>query len=31
MIVFAASDVMFGRMSTAPSITPMFAPTGLNA
>ena len=31
MIVFSASDVIAGRMSTAPSRTPMFAPTGLKA
>jgi hypothetical protein len=30
MIVLAASDVIWGRMTTAPSSTPMFAPTGLN-
>ena len=31
MIVLDASEVMLGRMITAPSSTPMFAPTGLNA
>ena len=31
MIVLDASEVICGRMSTAPSSTPMFAPTGLNA
>ena len=30
MIVLDASEVIWGRMSTAPSRTPMFAPTGLN-
>jgi len=31
MITLAGSGVRFGRISTAPSSTPMFAPTGLNA
>jgi hypothetical protein len=31
MIVLAASEVICGRMSTAPSRTPTFAPTGLKA
>jgi hypothetical protein len=31
MMTFDASEVSDGRMSSAPSSTPMFAPTGLNA
>ena len=31
MITFDGSGVRFGRISTAPSRTPMFAPTGLKA